>query len=161
MPNPVERMGLAGRIEPQARPFARLGPSSGRPKSGLSPIERFVSGSAAPALGQVTATRPFVDVQSVLCRTASSSQHFHHWPDQFKYPTAADQGETAKCNDAIDLRGSPCRRVRPQSHLCRGDFDGSTGGSRRQTLTVSSHPLPYATASEAKAGGVSAVAVCS
>ncbi len=40
------------------------------PRSEWSPTERFVSG---PAPGG--ATRPFVDVQSVHCRTASSSTH--------------------------------------------------------------------------------------
>ena len=38
-----------------------------------SPAERFVSGSAPTG-----ATRPFVDVQSVLCRTAASMPHVLH-----------------------------------------------------------------------------------
>ena len=39
--------------------------------SGLSPTERFLSGPAQ----HPRATRPFVDVQSVLCRTAPSTSH--------------------------------------------------------------------------------------
>ena len=44
--------------------------SRSTPWNEWSPTERFVSGSAPPR-----ATRPFVDVQSVLCRAASPARH--------------------------------------------------------------------------------------
>jgi hypothetical protein len=59
-------------------------------ESEWSPAERFVSGSAP-----TSATRPFVDVQSVPCRTAPSSQHqFVEGPnpdDQIQRPVLTER----------------------------------------------------------------------
>lgn len=61
--------------------------------------ERFVSGSAPAG-----ATRPFVDVQSVLCRHC-----------RFAVPSTQDRSESPgsmpKTNADLDRRKSPCRAV--------------------------------------------------
>src|ERR1039457_1714951 len=68
--------------------------------------ERFVSGSAPDGRG---ATRPFVDVQSVLCRTAT-----------FTVARLLNLKELLIDQQAaIDKTGSPCRRVRPRGRLAR------------------------------------------
>src|ERR1039457_6739755 len=66
--------------------------------------ERFVSGSAPDGRG---ATRPFVDVQSVLCRTAT-----------FTVARLLNLKELLIDQQAaIDKTGSPCRGVRHHARL--------------------------------------------
>lgn len=92
----------------QVRPAAgELGkphvePSGVKTTREWSPAERFVSGPAP----KTSATRPPVDVQSVLCGVA-----FHWTHGNLERP------EKRKPTKPVDSRGSPCRRVRP--HSCR------------------------------------------
>jgi hypothetical protein len=105
------------------------------PWSEWSPTERFVSGSAP--LG---ATRPFVDVQSVLCRTAPSSSPLTCVDKRIRSSSNSQQPLRKEYSQLtthpLDSRGSPCRGVR--FHLRK--FDNSL--PRSHSLEIAS-PWKY------------------